>query len=280
MRRVLVLLVLCLPLSGCAAVSWMTGATETPSVGPALSLPLTGPSEAKNEELPAAQAVRLALAAGDEFMKSGHDAEAIQQYERARHLDPKAPVARKLARLYERQGQFQPALAEYRRAVDQAPHDADLANDLGYCFFQTQDYGTAQAWFQKARTLKPQHPRATVNLGMVLGLQERHAEALAVFGEVLSPADAQANLAFVYLKQGRRDEAEAAYRQALALQPGHKLAGVVLAKLDDTPGTSVPPAARAADVQQASWKATATTPTQTPAPAVKPQLGRPISVRD
>lgn len=262
-------------LSGCSwlptskSESLLGSGTGTPTV-PSLSVPLTGPAAVKKDELPNDQMLKLALVAGDEFMKQGHDAEAIQQFERARRLDAKAPVARKLARLYERQGQFSQALVEYKLALEQSPLDADLCNDVGYCYFQVGDYFQAEQWLKRSRSLKAGHARATVNLAMAVGMQNRHAEALGLFQEVLSPADAYANLAFIYLKQGRRTEAIAAYQQVLSLQPDHKVAASVLPKLkevgepEQSPGltpasvaSDKPKESSSAEIQQISWKPTA-----------------------
>jgi tetratricopeptide (TPR) repeat protein len=249
---------------------------------PSLSVPLTGPAPVKKDDLPDDQLLKLALVAGDEFMKQGHDAEAIQQFERARRLDAKAPVARKLARLYERQGQFSQALAEYKLALEQSPQDADLCNDVGYCYFQMGNYVQAEHWLKRSRNLKSGHARASVNLGMAVGMQNRHAEALRLFQEVLSPADAYSNLAFVYLKQGRRTEAIEAYQQALLLQPDHKLAASVLPKLkgagEPQQTSAFTPVSVASDmakhdssveIQQVSWKPAG--------PRVQIQLEAPIA---
>jgi len=288
MRRLVALSLLSGLLSGCAWLpSWRPDLATTPtppSAGPTLSVPLTGQPQANKEELPKDQALKLALAAGEEFMKHGHDAEALQQFERARQLDPKAAVARKLARLHERLGNFPQALAEYKKAIDQTPNDADLCNDVGYCYFQMGDYPAAETWLRRARTLKPQHARATVNLGMAVGMQNRQQEALALFGEVLSPADAYANVAFIYLKQGRRDDALAAYQQALALQPDHKLAAAVLARLKPAANApepsgdlagSRPVASGGNEIQQVTWKP-APAPVPTPMP-IRAELQAPIA---
>lgn len=271
-------------LSGC---SWLPTSTSESLLGtgspavPSLSVPLTGPGAVKKDELPNDQLLKLALVAGDEFMKQGHDAEAIQQLERARLLNAKAPVARKLARLYERQGKFSQALAEYKLALEQNPQDADLCNDVGYCYFQMGDYVQAEQWLKRARSMKAGHPRATVNLAMTIGMQNRHAEALVLFQEVLSPADAHANLAFIYLKQGRRAEAIEAYQQALSLQPDHKVAASVLPKLKETGESELKPASApvslasdklkddsSVEIRQVSWKPSG--------PRVQIQLEAPI----
>ena len=57
----------------------------------------------------------------------------------------------------------------------------------------------------------------------------------------MTPAQAQANLAFVLTAQGKREEAKAAYRKALQLDPSLALARDALAKLD---GPAPPPVAQ------------------------------------
>ncbi len=63
-----------------------------------------------------------------------------------------------------------------------------------------------------------------MNLGLTLAQQGRTPEALEAFGKVVGPAEAQANLGFVLLTQGKREDACAAYRQALTLDPSCRLA--------------------------------------------------------
>ena len=81
---------------------------------------------------------------------------------------------------------------------------------------------------------EPDHPRAAVNLGIVLGKQGRFEESFKAFGLVLSPAKAYSNVGVLMAQAGRTEEARTAFREALQREPGLPQAQALLAKLDGT----------------------------------------------
>ena len=96
---------------------------------------------AKTPNLSPQQTAKLALETAIQMEKSGHLKIAVEQYEKARQLDPKlTEVAHRLAVLYDRQGEFKHAAAEYKKAVEARPKDADLLNDLAYHYYQCGDW--------------------------------------------------------------------------------------------------------------------------------------------
>ncbi len=184
-------------------------------------------------ELPPRQAAELCEVAGRELEQNAREAEAIAQYERARQLDPKRThLARKLAVLYDRQGDATHAGKEYHEALRLSPHDADLFNDVGYFHYQSGNLPEAENWLRGALKEKPAHERAAVNLGIVLGKQGRFDESLKSFSLVLAPAQARCNVGMLMALAGRTDEARSAIRQALQLEPGLRQAQVLLARLE------------------------------------------------
>jgi len=128
-------------------------------------------------------------------------------------------VSRFLAVLYDRQGNDTRAVAEYRKALDLAPHDADLLNDFGYYFYRRQDWKQAEDNFRKATAQAPDHERAWVTLGLVLGEQGRYPECFEAFSKVLGPAAAHSNLGVILAAHQRPSEADAEFKQALRLKP-------------------------------------------------------------
>jgi Tfp pilus assembly protein PilF len=79
----------------------------------------------------------------------------------------------------------------------------------------------AEETFRQCLVLAPQHTRAHNNLGMVLARTDRCEQALAEFRRAgCTEADAQANLAYALTLERRWLEAQAAYEQALAADPG------------------------------------------------------------
>jgi Tfp pilus assembly protein PilF len=240
--------------------------------------PMEGTAEPKEKELPAREQARVQASFAEELDKGGDEPHAIAMYEKARGTDPdgQQQVCRRLAVLYDRQGDFQAALAEYHKALELAPRDADLLNDLGYGYYTRGRWAEAEKTLRQALALKPKHQRALMNLGLCLGEQGRYSEALELFGQVVTPAQAQCNLAFVLTTQHKWTQAHQAYEKALALDPDIPLARAALAKLEKaeqtppkqllaqaTPAAASPaaaPPARDPGLRQASFTPTARDP--------------------
>jgi Tfp pilus assembly protein PilF len=191
------------------------------------------PGPAVAEELPARQAAQACLGTAESLYRKGHDREAILLYERARKLDPSlGHVARPLAILYERQGDIGRAQAEYELALAAAGTDADVLNDFGFFHYRQGNYSRAETYLNRALQIAPDHPRAAMNLGLVLAHQGRHDEAFVRFEASVGAAEAHANLGIILAKTGRTDEAVVALRQAIELDPTLKQPQVVLAYLE------------------------------------------------
>ena len=194
-------------------------------------------------ELPPDRAAEVCLAAAQELEKTGHEADAIVQYEKARQHNPRlTPVCRRLAVLYDRQCDYAKALAEYKQATKLNPRDAHLLNDLGYFYYERCDWTEAEKCLQQALAIDPGHQRAWVNLGLVLGHQERYQESYEAFAKVVNPGQARGNVGIILAKQGKVDEAKETLRQALSLEPDLKPARVVLARLEAPLETASEPA--------------------------------------
>ena len=126
----------------------------------------------------------------------------------------KPATAYRLAILYDRQENSTKALAEYQIAVKAAPKDANLLNDFGYFHYERGDYAEAEQLLTQATKADPTNARAWVNLGMTLAQLDRFAEALAAFGKVLPPAEAQYNLGVLLAAKGKTEDARTALREA------------------------------------------------------------------
>ena len=194
--------------------------------------PADGKDEQPPPELPPKAAARACLACAEEMEKNGHEAEAIVFYEKARQNDAKAQVSRQLAVLYDRQGDFQKAQEEYHKALKKTPRDADLLNDMGYGYYSRGRWAEAEKYLRQALAVKPQHEHATMNLGLCVGIQGRYDEARQLFQKVVTPAQVQCNLAFLYTINHKWPEARQAYQQALHIDPDIPLARAALAKLE------------------------------------------------
>jgi Tfp pilus assembly protein PilF len=174
--------------------------------------------------------------------KGGLYAEAAGLYEKARKEYPRyASVSRRLAVLYDEQGNFTRAEEEYHKALELTPKDPDLLNDLGYSWYCRGNWAEAEKYLRQALAADPKHKRAWINLGLTLGQQQRYADSLEAFAHAVSPAQAQCNLAFVFTTQGKRDEAREAYRKALELDGSLGLARAALDKLEHAGQPPPPP---------------------------------------
>ena len=198
------------------------------------------PGEPGEGDSPAEQSARVCVAAAEALAAGGHAAEAVAQYERARQIDPGVKVARRLAVLYDREGQPEKALTEFRRALREGPRDAGLFNDLGYCYYRLGDYREAESWLRQAVAVNRACDRAWVNLGLVLGKEGRYEESCDAFAHAVRPAQARADVAVLLAEEGKLEEAKATLRKALALEPGLQLAQVVLAVLEQAPSSGAP----------------------------------------
>jgi Tfp pilus assembly protein PilF len=107
------------------------------------------------------EGAQACLAAAEEMVKAGNRRDAIALYVRARQLDPnQTQVCRILAVLFDQERMDKEAFAEYKLAVEQAPRDADLLNDLGYFYYTRHDLPNAEQWLRKAIGESPEHERA------------------------------------------------------------------------------------------------------------------------
>ena len=191
--------------------------------------------------LPPGEAASLCLTLARKLEQEGLDAEAAREYELARHYQPQVDVAHRLAVVYDRLGNPGLAAAEYERAVEAHPKDADLLNDLGYYHYTHGKWTLAEQYLRRALEVNPEYPRAWTNLGLALAQQGRSQESLEAFKHSVTPAEAQYNLGFVLAERGKKDEARAAYKEAVRLNPGMMAAQAALARLPVGDGGPVAP---------------------------------------
>jgi Tfp pilus assembly protein PilF len=216
--------------SGCRTL----GLTNPNHIAPtAMLVPIAdGEAEPPAPELPPKDAARACIACAEELEKHASEVEAIAFYERARLRDPKCHVSGRLAVLYDRQGDFQKAQEEYRKALKESPRDADLLNDMGYGYYSRGRWAEAEKYLRQALAVKPDHAHALINLGLCVGEQGHYQEALDLFNKVLTPAQALCNLGFILTTKHKWDEAKRAYQEALENDPDIPLARAALAKLE------------------------------------------------
>jgi Tfp pilus assembly protein PilF len=211
-----------------------TGCRTTPVADfPPLAQSPTGPNLARRPNLTPQRTAKLALETAIEMEKSGHTKVAVEQYEKARQLDPNlTEVAHHLAVLYDRQGDFKQAAAEYKKTVEARPKDADVWNDLAYHYYQRGDWAQAEAALRNSLAVNPKHERAWINLGMTFAQQDKRDEAFEAFTKVVSPAEAHSNLGMLLAQNGKYEEAKQAFRESLELEPDAPRTRAALVRLE------------------------------------------------
>ena len=124
------------------------------------------------------------------------------------------------------QGKLEGAIAEYREAIRLKPDHPIAHTNLGLVLHRQGKLGEAIVEYREALRLNPEQPKAHVGLGALLCDAQRDFEgAVAEFREAirLEPDDPEAhgNLGNALNLQGKLDEAIAEYREAVRLKPDH-----------------------------------------------------------
>ena len=106
---------------------------------------------------------------------------------------------------------------------------------MGYHWHCCGNWTEAEKYYRQALAVDAKLARAKINLGMAIAMQGRIQEAMDEFCEVVSPAEAYANLGFAMLvqKKWRRKRGRPITRR-LTLDPSSQRAARALAKLDGT----------------------------------------------
>ena len=207
---------------------------------------------------------------GNQYAAEKRDEFAVIEYASAVRLDPKYGEARlKLAETYERMNNLRAAAPEFIRAADALPDNRDAQikatqilllggrfedakarastlleknpKDLDALLLRAnamaalKDPAGALAEIEEALRVKPDESRTFVNLGAIRMQTGEAKEAEAAFRQAiaLEPASVNAHLALAnYLWAAERaSEAEQSIKQALSLEPEHLLANRMLGVL-------------------------------------------------
>ncbi len=137
-------------------------------------------------------------------------------------------------------GHLDNATADFTRAIDLDPTDAQSYNNRGLCYYHRQLFIEAIIDFSRALELKPDHAKAYNNRGNALALLGDDARAVNDFTRAIEllPTYTKAynNRAMSYQKLGLYSEAIFDYKRAIELDPSYGLAymnlGALLLKLD------------------------------------------------
>ncbi len=186
------------------------------------------------------------FAAGMLFERQGQFDPAIAQYRKAVALNHNYAAAyHRLALLLSATGQHLEAAETLQRAVAQRPENAVLRNDLGFEWMLAQQWDDAERELRKAIELQPDLATPHINLGMVLAKSGRFDESLSAFQAVLPEADAYYNLGLMFRGQQMYPEAADAFREVLTLNPQFTAAKTQLDQITQRTEPKTPPQAAA-----------------------------------
>jgi serine/threonine-protein kinase len=145
----------------------------------------------------------------------------VSEFQRALQVDPTSDDAyRGLAFAYEHLGKTADAEQTYRHAIAVRPQYWAGYNWLGAFLWRQARLEEAAHMFQQVVALAPDNIRGCSNLGGAYSLLGRYEEAIPVLTHCLAiqpTADSYSNLAMVYFYLRRYDQAATSYEQALKL---------------------------------------------------------------
>lgn len=157
--------------------------------------------------------------------RQNNPAGALPIYEQAIALAPRdtSLLSNYSAALLET-GQSDRALEMYENALKIEPDSALVWYNLGVAQMSLEQNDRAKISFEKTMELDPAHPMAKVNLAAVLKAQGFLEESARMFEALIAKhpewGPLHSNLGLARLNQGRHDEAFAAMRKAVVLDPG------------------------------------------------------------
>jgi len=130
-------------------------------------------------------------------------------------------------------GDYKKGIESLRTADSIQPNNVDILNDLGFACMVTDRNDLAISVLETALESDPRNARATNNLAMAHGYQGDFDEAFSLFSQVMSEAEAMANLGYIATQSGKKDFAVECYSRSLDLDPDMSQAKEALVQLAD-----------------------------------------------
>src|SRR5688572_26544289 len=171
---------------------------------------------------------------GNTYVAEKRDDFAVIEYANAVRIDPKFGEARwKLAQTHERMNNLRAAFPEYVRAADALPDNRDAQIKATQVLLLGGRFEDAKTRATALVTKNPKDVEALVLRANAMVALKDPAGALAEIEEALkvNPDDSRTfvNLGAIRMNTGAGKEAEAAFRQAIALDPSSVDAHLALA---------------------------------------------------
>jgi tetratricopeptide (TPR) repeat protein len=201
------------------------------------------------ERFPQSAEAQLALVRGLFEMK--RPAEAIAALEA--HPRDTADYHSWLGLLRDSMGAWTAGEPSHRKAIELAPAQDGLHNNLGYNLLMQKKGEEAAAEFREALRLNPASQLARNNLGLALASTNTQ-QALASWQAASDPATAHSNLAAVWIEKGNYAEARKELAVALGYNKSHSAALRNLQLVAQLDGQASAWAPGSADSRWIRWK--------------------------
>jgi len=161
-----------------------------------------------------------------EYYDQGELDQAVAEFEKAVELDPNdAEAHRNLGTAYGEQGKWEESLAAYEKAVAINPDYGEAYGDMVAAYFNLGKLTEATAAGEKGIELAPDYAMGYNNLGSVYGAQGQIDTAIALFEKGIQAdpdcANCYYNLGFAYEQVEQLDQAIAAYQKAVGADPNY-----------------------------------------------------------
>lgn len=177
------------------------------------------PKATRPEPTPQLNAASL-FAYGHLQERQGAYDSAITQYRKALDVKPDFASARnRLGITLNKLGRHAEAATEFHKAIKANPNDAYLHNNLGFTLLLQGQFVEAERSLRQALALKDDFQRARMNLGLALAKLERFAEAETELRHACGDADALFNMGVLMTEAHRYVDATRYMEQALAINP-------------------------------------------------------------
>jgi tetratricopeptide (TPR) repeat protein/O-antigen ligase len=125
--------------------------------------------------------------------------------------------------IYQKQRQYEKAVAEYVKALKLKPNNPLIYHNMGLAYFYLQNHALAEEYFKKALALKPAIAESNSMLGQIYLLKEDDRSALYYFESAVrfNPQlkDAQFSIGAIYLRLGDYDRAIASFQEVVRIDP-------------------------------------------------------------
>jgi Flp pilus assembly protein TadD len=153
------------------------------------------------------------------FASQGRDAEAEFVLKKVMADHPGfMPAYVELAEIHMRRRQVESAIGVLEAGLAVSPGDAVLLNNVGMCWTVKKDYKRALGFFSKSAAADPDNARYRGNMAMAVGMQGRYDEALTLYRQVLTPANAHYNVGVLCEARGDVTRAFDEYAKAKELE--------------------------------------------------------------